>query len=218
MNKPLLILFCCLLALPLAAAEGPGPWYGGVGLGAGDADVSPADFDDGSLTAGSIKTSGMTRSFFVGHPLPVSGLPFALAAEGGFIQFNKPELRATSDGTGTLWGTGAVASRGEADGIFAAAVARYPVGGGFDALARLGLLLWDSDQSLDNAVGRSGGPVLPTHTRSEDGADFFFGLGGEYRFMGRFAARLAWTRYGLAYATTGDVDIDVINLSVMAWF
>ncbi len=218
MPKPLPFLLCLLLMAPPVAAEGPGPWYGGVALGSGDAGLTPAAFDDGSLISGTIETGGLTRGFFIGHPLPVSGLPFTVAAEGGLIQFNKPELRAVSDGTGALWGTGAVASRGEADGLFAAAVARYPLGGGFDAVVRLGLLLWNSDQSLDNAVGRSGGPVLPTHTRSEDGADPLFGLGGEYRFMGRFAARLSWTRYGLAWATTGDVDVDVIDLSVMAWF
>ncbi len=131
-----------------------------------------------------------------------------LAAEAGFTRFAKTGIDAvvgTGGGTGTVNGDTSVEAF-ELDGL-----ALWPVGGGIDVYARLGLGL----VRVKTTYGTSGA-ARGIESTNDTETILLYGLGAQYRW-GKWAVRADWIVYpgigGDSYGA-GGVDGNVALLGV----
>lgn len=114
-----------------------------------------------------------------------AGYQFApgIALEGQYLDFGKSE--------------GGVAEA-KADGWTAALVAGIPLGA-IQPYAKAGALFWDVD-------ARAQGPLSSVVRYSDDGTDFFWGVGVQFSFSPALALRVEYERYQL---DGSDLDTDI---------
>ena len=190
-------------------------WYGGAGIGVADVDMGV--ITDGSVGNTTEDGTGLSKKFFLGHPLQWDLIPFPLAIEFGYIDLPKPEFTGTTDATATLFlASSPVNGRGEGDGIHVAAVGRYSPMQDLDLFGKLGLLLWDTDLTLVNFLNQSGNPVRAT--LSEEGLDLFLGFGAQYRIDGTFSVRGELEYYQVDYRFAEGVSVLNLGVSVVVDF
>ena len=123
------------------------------------------------------------------------------AAEAGYIKLGEVHMR------GTFLGVPGTA-RVKASGFETVGVAAMPVAAQFAAYGKAGLLRWDVDLSGD------GGSI------GETGTSITFGLGFQYNFTKRLAARAELQRYSDVGNddTTGNSDVDVPSIGLVIKF
>ncbi len=217
--------FLAALALWLGIPGGAGAkgietdWYGGAGIGFANVDLGV--INDGSLSNTTENGGGLSKKFFVGHPLAWDLIPFPLAIEFGYIDLPKPEFTGTTDGTGTLYlidGADAdVAGRGEGNGVHVSVVGRYSPMQDLDLIGKLGLLLWDTDLSLENIPNQQGNAIT-TRQLNEAGLDIFLGFGAQYRIDQTFSVRGELEYYRVDYRYADGVSVLNLGVSVVVDF
>jgi len=123
------------------------------------------------------------------------------AAEAGYTKLGEVHMRGTFLG---VPGTAKVV----ANGFEMVGVATMPVAAQFAAYGKAGFLRWDVDLSGD------GGSI------GETGTSITFGLGFQYNFTKRLAARAEWQRYSDVGNdnTTGNSDVDVLSIGLVIKF
>lgn len=154
-----------LLALTCLALAPQALWaetevYGGLGIGYSTFQVDSIDFE-GSAFANR-QFLGFTWGDYVG-------------VEAGFVDFgtvddriaNQPGQQSLNNGIET-WGYNL------------SVVGRYPLNQELHAIAKLGMIRWDSEATLEPFP-------LPA---KEDGTDLLFGIGLDFRGSGRFHVRV----------------------------
>lgn len=187
------------VSMPVAAADEAG-WYIGAGIGQTDLNLSVSDFDDGSITSGSVDDNATGLKLFVGYRL---NRHFVI--EGGYVALtddNSDNFEGISDGTGSRFAAGSVGVEVQPKGPFVAAVGFMSLRANFALLGKARIVDWDTDV---NRVDSSG---LFFNDDKDHGAESMYGVGVEYRFRNRVAVRGEWERF------TDVVDTDMNLLSV----
>lgn len=121
------------------------------------------------------------------------------SVEGGYNDFGDLEETLTENGV-------TASASVDANGFYAAAIGKVPLGQNFALTGKAGLLKWDADILVQI-------PTLPDMRDSDDDTDPFFGIGGEYYFSETFTIAGGYDRFKL-----DNVDLDVFNLGVIVRF
>jgi hypothetical protein len=193
------------------SGQDAGGWY--LGLTVGSANVG--DTPDVVPLAGAAPASIVSDERDPGVKA-VAGYRFGrhFAIEGGYAWLGQYQFSNQPAGpTG-----GALTADTRVIGLFVDAVGLMPIGWGFTALAKVGVV--GSEVRTTRTVT---GGVTPaaglTTTSYADAADLKLGLGLQYDLGGRASVRIEWERYpDIGTASTGVVDLDVYSVGVMLRF
>lgn len=190
-----------ILALPQAAmAEG---FYVDIGVGQAKADLdTPSGWnDDDTDTAYSVGVGYKFNNY--------------IAIEGGYLDLGEASQTGTGTVSGTLYGspfsaTGTFTGTYEVDGFYLGPVLRLPVADRLELNARAGVYFWGLDVKA-SATGTLtyAGTIYAggvTATGSDDGEDFYFGIGATYNATKSIAVGADWTRYDI-----DGTDVDVLS-------
>ena len=200
-----IIVLCGACAMPAAWAEDNG-WYIGGGYDDADFDLSLSDFDDGSLTSGSVDTSDSGWKLFGGYRFNK-----LFSVEAGYVDLNndfdnETTFNGVSNGTGPLFAAGLVNVDIQPTGFFVEGVGSVPIVAGLARFGKIGVLSWDADIT----IGDSGG----VRDVNDDGTDLMYGVGFEYRFEVGLALRGEWERF----TDVPDEDIDLVSAGISYTF
>jgi OOP family OmpA-OmpF porin len=201
MNAPragvLIVIFLVGLAINLPAfaqTEGKGG-YVGVSIGEGKADLSVSDFNDGSITSGSVDDTDTGWKLFGGY-----GFNKNVAVEGGYADLGKANFSGTSNGLGFLYFPGSVNVDIETEAFFVDIVGIIPFKK-WALFGKIGFQNWDAEVTVTN------GPVIGG-SADDDGTDPHYGLGFEFRPSERWGLRLEWE----VFTEVLEEDIEAISV------
>lgn len=125
-----------------------------------------------------------------------------------------------TDGVDTLIGNLTLGADLDLTGYGLDFLGSYPVSDSFAVFAKVGYLFYNADVTLNLGFNGTENGVASTFSESlsmdDDGSDFSFGLGADYRFQ-NMALRLEWERYNID-AFEADLDTDVFSASFIFKF
>src|SRR5262245_18910775 len=191
--------------LPFAPSGTPAvrPWhkygefYAGIGFGGTKYSDHLAANDDGSLTNINAKSSGLNWQLRVGFVGKYVG------AEIGRLSLGRTKFTATSDGTGDSWMSGEVGDEVKASGWTYSALGRVPINGRCAALARVGMLSWNSTETYSESPI----PGYSYGTESKDsGSGLLWGLGLDYDLYNQ---HYFWLRTEFMHSQVDDDELPV---------
>lgn len=143
--------------------------------------------------------------------------------EIGYIDLGKATVDASASSSGTINGkpitfVGTLNAKVEADGFYYGPKLSYPVTEQFDIFAKAGLFSWDADaEAIASGNLTYNGIVYAgsvTATASDDGTDFYGGLGLSYDLTDMVTLEAEWTRY----TDVADSDVDFIGAGLVFKF
>lgn len=182
-----------------AQAQQASPWYVGGGIGQSKYDFD-SEWNDPSQTSRDDKDSGFKA--FVGYRFtPQWGVELGYAKLGDFVS-NYTDLNTETEATS--WSL--------------AATGTFPLTGQFSLLGRLGVTRNTADLSEAEVPGPGSASFKKTKT------GLLWGLGAQYHFSPRIAARLDYDNYGKfgnsfdEDASTGRAKADMFSLNVVVGF
>jgi hypothetical protein len=156
---PVLVALTCLsLAPPALRAETE--LYGGLGIGYSTFQVDPIDFEGSAFATRQFL--GFTWGDYVG-------------VEAGYINFGTVNDRIVAQAGQQTLNDGI-----ETWGYNLSVVGRYPLNQELHAIAKLGMIRWDSEATIETFP-------LPAKV---DGDDIIWGAGLDFRGSGRFHVRV----------------------------
>lgn len=164
---PALLVLASLSLLP-PALRAETEFYGGIGIGYSTFEIDPIDFEGSDYATRQFL--GFTWGDFVG-------------AEFGYINFGTVNDTIVIDGDIVNDGI-------ETWGYNLSLVGRYPLNEELDAIAKVGMIRWDSEATLDTFP-------LPTKL---DGDDLIWGVGFDFRGSGRIHVRVEGEFVGIEFA------------------
>jgi len=100
----------------------------------------------------------------------------------------------------------------DTSGFTLGAAASYPVNNQLDVYAKAGVFVWDTDYDYDGGVTINGVDYSGTGSVSDDGSDFYYGLGGRWNVNERVGVGFEWVHY------EAHTDVDVIGGSMLVNF
>lgn len=180
-----------LLFSVTAYSATPG-WYAGIGLMNSSFDHGVSDWNDGSLTSGSVEDSDSGLSIYIGNRVSNN-----LAVEFAHVDLGTASFKGTSSG-GIIWNPGNVSASVDVSGLQIAALGFAPMSNSMEFYGKIGMFMWDADLSLTNSFIAPGG----TASGSEDGNDIFFGFGLQFNFLNNGSLRVGYEDYG-------DFDLEI---------
>ncbi len=131
-----------------SSADEPG-WYGGVSVGLSKIDISFEDWDDGSMTSGSVDDSDVAGKVLVGYRLSDY-----LSLEAAWSDFGDTTFEGVSDpsqGGDGFWATGNVNAHTKAAGLSSKALVIWSFVDWGAVFASGGLLFWDTHTYYDSS-------------------------------------------------------------------
>jgi len=202
-----LILVKICIGAALVGASGPAAaeayWYFGATLGAANANI----------TQEAVPVSGATSTVFLTDSRDPGFKVFAgyranpyFAVEGGFAWLG--EFQATTQVLAPT--TGTLNADIRVIGLYADAVGILPVGYGFSAFAKVGVLLSET-RTTRSTFGTV--TTAANANASIDQPNLSYGLGIQYEFRKNAAMRFVWERYiKLGDSNTGgEFNIDLYS-------
>lgn len=186
-----------ILTQPTSAQNDVGRWYLGGGIGQAEVD----DFCDGSdtrltLTTCDGKDTGI--KLYGGYHFHEN-----FSVEGGYADFGERKANGTVNGNinGRTFNNDPFTTEQEYSSLFGAVVGRINIQPKVTLLGKIGIHRWDWKLTPGGAA---------TVSRSDDGVDFFYGIGGEVAPFpnGRIKLRAEYEMFKL-----NDV-IDVVDEDV----
>ena len=174
--------------------EGKGG-YVGFGIGESSVDLSVSDFDDGSITSGSVDDTDTSWKLFGGY-----GFNKYFAVEGGYADLGKATFSGISNGFGFLYFPGSVNIDVETTSFFADMVGIIPFNK-WALFGKIGFHKWDAKVTVAN------GPVAGS--ADDDGTDAHYGLGFEFRPSERWGIRGEWE----VFTDVLDEDVQLLSVS-----
>lgn len=189
---------------------GPGAWADDrgwlLGGGWGEADYTTAvsQFDDGSITAGAVDNHEVGWKIFAGYRFNKR-----VGLEVGYVDlindFDAPTFEGFSEGTGSTFVSlpdGPVSVGLSPTGYLAEGVVYQPLGKGFSVFAKIGLLRWDAETTVQDLNGET--------VRQSSGTDPVLGAGVEYRLKHGLALRAEYE----VFTKVVDQDIDLFTAGI----
>lgn len=180
-------IVACVLLLPSASAGAQSFFFGG-SFGKSDIDESIAG---ALITSGSIDGKDSAFKIFGGGFFSPH-----FGAELSYVDLGEATY------SGDFFGTPVTNGRMGIWGYNVAALARFPLGERFSLFGKLGVFLWEAEES-----DVFGGTPFSTTTRGWDGGSF--GFGAAWRFTRNLAARVEWERFPI---DTSDASLVSIGL------
>lgn len=120
----------------------------------------------------------------------------------------------------TITSTGAFGVRTQVDGLLLGGRFNMPVSTNVVAQLRGGLFRWKSksDVSATNSLTVSRSSTLAsstvvaggTDTISEEGTDFYWGMGGQYRFSSQVGVGLGFSQYRVGHDRHNGIDVTMV--------
>lgn len=210
MTAAALALACALSPLlgHAHAPQSPDGWYLGLSIGSSNVGDTPDVVPLAGAPSGVLVSDQRDPGVKV-----LGGYRFGrhLALEGGYTWLG--EFQFTNQ-----TGAGALTADARVIGLFADVVGLMPLGWGFTALGRVGIVGSEVRTLRTVTGGVAPAPGLGT-TASADEANLKFGLGMQFDLSPRAAVRADWERFvGLGNAVTGEVDLDVYSVGVVLKF
>jgi OmpA-OmpF porin, OOP family len=178
----LLALACLALAPPALRAEDE--FYGGIGIGYSTFEIDAIDFEGSDFAIRQFV--GLTWGDYIG-------------VEAGYIDFG-----TVNDKVAVQEGQQSFNDGIETWGYNLSLVGRYPINEELNAIAKLGMLRWDSEATLETFP-------LPTKV---DGDDIIWGVGLDFRGAGRVHMRIEGEFVNIEFADSWWV----VTTSVMYSF
>lgn len=86
------------------------------------------------------------------------------------------------------------------------ALLSLPVSDSFSLFGKLGMALWEVDVTAS-------GSGISSSSASDDGTDFFYGVGASYRFNQDWSVRGEYDMYNF-----DDGDVDMLSVNIVKWF
>lgn len=197
----------CLAALAACAICAPAAAGNYLSLAVGQSTVQ--DWNGGDLnfdgSVSNISDEDTDTSFRIALGFAASD---NLAFEIGYVDLGEATADGTSDGSSAGiggWSAGPVGVTAAVDGYDLGFSGRMPTSETFALTARVGVLLWDLEVTVED-----GGS---TFSGSDDGNDVYFGLGAELSVSPTVGFRGDFIRYSV-----DDIDIDSLSLSAVIRF
>lgn len=189
-------------------------WFGGAAAGMSATDTSRADWDDGSLTSGSVDNSGLSYDVFVGY-----AFSRRLGVEVDYWRMADTDFSGVSSGAfASVWVPGPVIGKTHAQGLAIQGVAAWPVMSRLSVYAKGGLLFWDTTAKYFPTVTSQ--VTLENNQITEindSGTSFIYGAGVEYKVRGPLWLRAAYTRGSVGFARTSDFTVDYFSLGLLVY-
>jgi OOP family OmpA-OmpF porin len=213
--RPLATVIAGLAGAAILTAGSPAfaqtGWYAGLSFGSSnartDTDVVAVTGATSTLLVTDQRDPGVRA--MLGHRF---GRHFALEAGyawlGGFQYTNQVSAPTT----------GALNAEVRLVGLFADAVGLLPLGAGFTALAKVGVV--GSETRVFRSVSGTVTPAPQSPTNAvNDGANLKYGLGLQFDLNKVATLRLEWERFvGLGETDTGEFDVDVYFVGMLFRF
>lgn len=196
------IMLVSTLAVPAASAINKGTYFG-LASSETEGDASLSDFNDGSLTSGSVDDTDTGIKLFAGFQFTDS-----FAIEGGLVDFGGVTFDGISNGS-VSFAAGPVTAEVETDGVFFNVIAMktFP---SLSLYGKLGVLSWDADGEL---VDTSGSFDLDDLGLEDSGESAMVGFGLEFRPKRKMAIRAEWEQY--QDALVDERDIDFLSVTIL---
>ncbi len=207
--------FVCAVSPSLGHARswpvGSGEWYLGLTIGSSNVGDTPDVVPLSGATSGVLVSDERDPGVKA-----LAGYRFNrhFAIEGGYAWLGEFQFSNQASAPAA----GAQTAQSRVIGLFVDAVGLLPVGWGFTALAKLGVV-GSEVRTLRTVTGQATpAPGLST-TAYADEANLKYGLGLQYDLGSRAAVRAEWERFvGLGSGQTGEVDLDVYSIGLMLRF
>jgi OOP family OmpA-OmpF porin len=207
-------LACALSSAPGHARASPpagGEWYLGLTVGSSNVGDTPDVVPLAGATSGVLFSDQRDPGVKA-----LAGYRFNrhFAIEGGYAWLGEFQFSNQAGAPAA----GAQTADVRVIGLFVDAVGLLPMGWGFTALAKVGVV-GSEVRTLRTLTGQvTPAPGLST-TAYADEANLKYGLGLQYDLGSRAAVRAEWERFvGLGSAQTGEVDLDVYSVGLMLRF
>lgn len=199
--KRIATALCLSLAFfPLSSMAQEGG-YLGLGAGITRVDIDANDWNDGSITSGSVDDSDTGFKLFGGYKANEN-----FAFEVAYVNLGETTFSGESDGSSILFCPGAVDGSAEVTTFSFMGVGMLPVNRNLSLHGKFGMHLWDADVAMSDTCYRYSG--------NDDGTDLMFGFGATFYAADQFGVRLEWERYTEIF----EVDVDFISLSGLVRF
>ena len=182
-------------------------FYAGIGFGQTKTkdydDYVVNNFDDGSFTSASFDDSDTGLRLFVGALINPN-----FSIELGHVDLGEASTDAQSNGC-CFYFAGPVQHSAGADGLDLSVVGRLPISEAGGVHVRAGMFKWEVSESISDSGGGASG--------SDDGNDFFYALGAEYRVGEQLGLRAEYAFYTLD-AAGGEFDVNMLSASAAFYF
>lgn len=209
------IALALMLMSNSAFALQEGRWYGGAAAGMSSADISRSDWDDGSITSGSVENSGLSFDVFAGY-----GFSRRLGIEVDYWRIADTDFNGVSSGAfPSVWVPGPVAGKTHAQGLNTTAVAAWPATSRLSVFAKGGLLFWDTTikyfPTVTSQISLENTQITEIN---DNGVSLIYGIGVDYRVRGPWWVRAALTQGRVGLARTNDFTVNYLSLGVLVNF
>jgi OOP family OmpA-OmpF porin len=223
-----------LAGLVLSAGASAGQFYLGGSVGNVNVDLGAPSSTDVSdillsdlgfsgtvtVTSDNLDDSDVGFKIFAGYAFDQYWAIEAKYADFGTVSENAVANINVTDGIDTLVGTLTLGADLDLSGYGIDVLGSYPVSDAFSVFAKVGYFFHKVDANLNLGFTGTDNGVAATFSDSvaddDDGSDFSYGLGADYRFQ-NMALRLEWERYNVS-AFDSDLDTDVISASFIYKF
>jgi len=197
------------------AAVEPGHWYGGVAAGLSTTDIAVGDWNDGSLTSGSVDTSGFSYTVFAGYDFNRF-----LGMEVTYWRMADTQFDGSSaSARPSVWIPGRVTGFTQSQGLAIEGTAALPVSQRFKVFAHGGLLFWDTEThyfpTITSQVTIDNNQLTIVN---DNGVNPVYGVGAELRFYRNFWLRADWTRSTVGLARSKNYAVDYPSLGLIIHF
>jgi len=137
------------------------------------------------------------------------------AVEGGSVDFGHADADIPFINVNTLEIVVATLET-KVDGFFLSSIVEWPIGDKFSVLTKLGVIYWDIEFKGSDLPGA--GELIGDE--DENGTDYFFGLGAQYKITENFFLRAEWERFNNIGESKIDLstDIDLISGGIVLQF
>ena len=196
-----IVLGLWLMAMQFADAEESG-WYGGFAVGQGDLKTKLSDWDDSTLLSGDIAKDNPAYKVYAGYRITPR-----YWIETGYLDFADVTMTGQSSG-GYLWNKGAVAGSIHVLGLNVSGVAAQPIAAYGAFFVKAGIFFWDSTM-IQNPT------ILGEFKNNDDGIDFSFGAGAEFRIYQKWKLRGEWEHVGVTFASVQESSATLASLGLL---
>jgi OOP family OmpA-OmpF porin len=225
-----------LAAVPAFAADTG--FYVGASIGQSSFDVSKSDADDLMIEAfelagdalgigvgydiesSDLDDSDTAYSLFVGYRF----LPY-LAVEGAWLDLGEAQYKSSGmvtvfDSVESMTADAATELNWSSSGPVLSALAIWPISDRWEVFGRLGAYFADTELKFSLAIPDPTEPFSEGFSDSDSTTEFIWGLGVDFIFLEKFAARLEYQMIPDVgdENVTGEADVDLITLGVLYKF
>ena len=172
--------------------------------------ISTQDWNDATLIDKELHTEAAAYKVTAGYHFSAH-----FAGELSYVHFGDVRFSAYETGAApSLWQTGNVSGKAEAQGMGVTGVASWPSGKRFAIFARGGILLWETTMLSNPTVAGGTLAISDQQVLHDNGVGYLYGAGFELRAYAPWRIRLEWEHAKVRFASTLDRGVIFPSLGV----